>query len=53
MKERSFQLQLKDRCEHKRLREKKKRDYYYILKDECKAIYHQTVYDNDDEEINE
>ena len=53
MKERSFQLQIKDRCERKRLTVDGKRIWHYILKDECKAIYHQTVYDNDDEEINE
>ena len=52
MRDRAFQLQLKDKCERKRRREDAKLVWYYVLKDECKGIYQQTEL-NDDEDINE
>lgn len=49
MKERAFQLQLKDKCERKRKRVDGKLVWYYVLKEECKTIYHQTIFINDDD----
>ena len=43
MKQRTFQLQLKDKCERKRKRINGQLTWYYILKQECKAIYSQTL----------
>ena len=42
MKKRTFQLQLKDKCERKQRRIDGQRVWFYILKQECKDIYHQT-----------
>lgn len=42
MKKRTFQLQLKDKCERKRKRINGNLTWYYTLKQECKDIYHQT-----------
>ena len=51
MKDRAFQLQIKDKCVRNKRGPKGQRQWYYILKDECKSVYHQTVYeDNDDNE---
>ena len=47
IKERSFQLQLKDKCDKKR-ETKGDRKWYYILKDEYKSIYHQTEREDDE-----
>ena len=41
MKERAFQLQLKDKCERKRRRINGDLTWYYILKDDCRALYYQ------------
>ena len=49
MKDRAFQLQLKDKCEHKKIQHDGVRKWYYILKDECKSLYKQTIYESDDE----
>ena len=46
MKQRAFQLQLKDKCERKRKRIDGQLHWIYILKEECKNIYSQTVDDN-------
>ena len=45
MKDRTFQLQLKDKCIRKQVREGNQRPWYYFIKEECKLIYSQTVYD--------
>ena len=42
MKKRTFQLQLKDKCERKRKRINNQLNWYYTLKPECKLIYNQT-----------
>ena len=47
MKERAFQLNLKDKCNKKQKRLNGGRVYYYQLKDECKSLYKQTVHNND------
>ena len=49
IKERSFTLQLKDKC-HRKRQTSGDRKWYYILKDEYKSIYHQTINDNEDNE---
>lgn len=49
MKDKTFQLQIKDKCIRKKKRVEGVRQWYYILKDECKSIYHQTVYEEDNE----
>lgn len=50
MKERAFQLQLKDKCDRKQKRVDGSRVWFYVLKDECKTIYHQTIFINEDED---
>ena len=50
MKERTFQLQLKDKCDRKRVQSSGVRKWHYVLKNECKAIYSQTVHDDVEEE---
>ena len=52
MRDRAFQLQLKDKCERKRKRVDAKLVWYYVLKDECKGVYQQTSLDVDEEEYN-
>jgi hypothetical protein len=37
LKTKSFQPQLKDKCEHKQI----KREWHYILKNEAKKLFHQ------------
>ena len=47
LKDRAFQLQIKDKCDKTRITRDGKREWFYLLKDECKTIYKQTI--NDDE----
>ena len=47
IKERTFTLHLKDKCDKKR-ETKGDRKWYYILKDEYKSIYHQTEREDDE-----
>lgn len=42
MKERTFQLQIKDKCDRKQKQIDCVRKWCYVLKDECKTIYKQT-----------
>ena len=46
MKDKLFQLQIKDKCNRKQKRVGTKREYYYVLKDECIDLYHQIPRDN-------
>ena len=46
MKPRTFQLQIKDKCEHRQLQKDGVRKWHYILKKECMNIYSQTEDDN-------
>ena len=46
MKDKLFQLQIKDKCNRKQKRVGTKREYYYVLKDECIDLYHQISHDN-------
>ena len=48
MKDKNFQLSIKDKCDRKQKRIDGKRVWCYFLKDECKGLYHQTEY-NDEE----
>lgn len=48
MKDKNFQLQIKEKCERKKKGPKGNQKWYYILKDECKSLYHQTVYEEDE-----
>ena len=48
LKERTFQLQLKDKCIRKQVRNGKTKPWYYFLKDECKLIYSQTSCEDED-----
>ena len=41
MKERAFQLQIKDKCDRKQKQVECVRKWFYILKEECKSIYKQ------------
>ena len=50
MKDKNFQLQIKEKCERKKKGPKGNQKWYYILKDECKSLYHQTVYEEYEEE---
>lgn len=43
MKDRNFQLQIKDKCERKQKRVNGVRTWYYVLKDDCKSLYKQTT----------
>ena len=52
MKDRTFQLQIKGICDHKRRKVNGKLGWYYIMKEEAKPLYHQTVY-SEDEEVDE
>ena len=53
MKDKTFQLQIKGVCHHKKIQRDKVRKWCYILKDEAKPLYHQTVYSEEEEDINE
>lgn len=53
MKERSFQNQIRDKCIHRRITLNGSRVYAYILKEECKSIYHQTVSEDESCEFDE
>ena len=48
MKDKNFQLSIKDKCDRTQKRIDGKRVWCYFLKDECKGWYHQTEY-NDEE----
>lgn len=50
MKLKAFQLAIKDKCEKKQKRVGSSRQWFYCLKDECKSLYKQTVYDDDENE---
>ena len=50
MKERTFQLQLKDKCDYKKIQKNGVRKGYYILKQECRGIYSQTEDDPIDDD---
>ena len=47
MKDRAFQLQMKDKCIRKQKQYNGSRQWFYILKDECKKVYKQTVCDDE------
>lgn len=47
LKDKNFQLQIKGVCNKVRIQKNGVRKWYYRIKDECKALYHQTI--NDDE----
>ena len=49
MKDRSFQLQLKDKCERRQIRVDGERVWYYFIKEDAKKVYNQTVFDTEDE----
>ena len=46
MKDKIFQLQIKDKCYRKQKRMPVRREWYYVLKEECYDLYHQTTNDN-------
>lgn len=48
MKDKAFQLQIKDKCERKKKGARGNQQWYYVLKEECRSIYHQTVNEEDD-----
>ena len=45
MKDKLFQLQIKDKCHRKQMRLPIRRDWFYVLKEECIDLYHQTLND--------
>ena len=49
MKDKNFQLTIKDKCDRKRITVEGKRVWHYILKDECKGLYKQTENFEEDE----
>ena len=49
MKDKNFQLQIKDKCNRKRITIHGKRVWCYILKDECKQIYKQILHEIDED----
>ena len=49
MKDKTFQLQIKDKCDRKQKRDGNTRVWYYVLKDEYKNLYKQTLHDDDEE----
>lgn len=53
LKDKTFQMQIKDKCDKKRITRDGKREWFYVLKDECKTVYKQTIENNDDVEIDE
>ena len=53
MKDKNFQLSIKDKCDRKQKRVDGKRVWYYFLKDECKGLYHQTEIFEEDEKFSE
>ena len=46
MKDKAFQLQIKEKCDRRQI----KRKWCYILKEGCKSIYNQTVNEYEDED---
>ena len=48
MKDKNFQLSIKDKCDRKQKRVDGKRVWYYFLKDECKGLYKQTEFIDDE-----
>ena len=52
MKDKNFQLIIKDKCDRKRITIDGKRKWHYIIKDECKGLYKQTEF-NDEEFMDE
>lgn len=53
MKDKNFQLSIKDKCERRKKGPKGAQKWCYILKDECKGLYHQTEFIDDDEKFSE
>jgi hypothetical protein len=51
MKEKNFQLSIKDKCDRKQIRVNGQRVWHYVLKPEMPAIYSQTVVDQFYDEI--
>ena len=49
MKDKNFQLQIKDKCNRKRITIHGKRVWCYILKDECKQIFKQILHEIDED----
>ena len=52
MTKRNFELQIKQRCERKKVTIDGARPWCYVLKNECKELYQQTKFDEDEELIN-
>ena len=50
MKARTFQLQIKDKCDRKQVQKDGVRRWYYILKTECRSVYSQTEDDPIDDD---
>ena len=50
MKDKNFQLSIKDKCERKRITINRKRVWCYVLKEECKNLYKQSETIDFDEE---
>ena len=48
MKDKTFQLQIKDKCERKQLRRNGMKKWYYILKEEYRSIYKQNTLEEDE-----
>ena len=48
MKDKNFQLQIKDKCNRKQITIDRKRVWCYLLKEECKSIYSQKIVEYDD-----
>ena len=53
MKDKNFQLSIKDKCERRKKGPKGAQKWCYILKDECKGLYKQTEFIDEDEEFSE
>ena len=49
MKDKAFQLQIKERCERVKIQKEGVRKWYYKLKEGCKSIYKQTINEDDEE----
>ena len=49
MKDKHFQLQIKERCERTRKSIDGKQIWHYVLKEGCKSIYKQTINEDDEE----
>jgi hypothetical protein len=49
MKDKAFQLQIKERCDRVKIQKEGVRKWYYKLKEGCKSIYKQTINEDDEE----